>query len=221
MFREYEPGAYISRVAHAAPDGGGGQGSPDRVRPRDRGLRAGPRAEEARDPAGRPLRRLRGGVRRGLRRGGRCFTEHLLEGDHGNRGCPAPPPRGLRRRRRGRDSEGLHRRFAPDHPRRDDRGLGPLREAFTGFFGGLFAPGPTSSRWTPSSEGEVAFISWHATCASSDIPLGVDTFLVRDGKIAVQTYAAKVDQVGEPRAARPAPQTPTLSATVMPPAADR
>jgi ketosteroid isomerase-like protein len=73
-------------------------------------------------------------------------------------------------------------------------GLGPLREAFTGFFGGLFAPGTYEFTLDAERiEGEVAFITWHATCASSDIPLGVDTFLVRDGKIVVQTYAAKMD----------------------------
>ena len=73
-------------------------------------------------------------------------------------------------------------------------GLGPLREAFTGLLGGLFAPGTYEFTLDAEQiEGEVAFISWHATCASSDIPLGVDTFLVRDGKIAVQTYVAKVD----------------------------
>jgi ketosteroid isomerase-like protein len=73
-------------------------------------------------------------------------------------------------------------------------GLGPLREAFTGFFGGLFAPGTYEFTLDAEHiEGEVAFISWHATCASADIPFGADTFLVRDGKIAVQTLAAKID----------------------------
>jgi ketosteroid isomerase-like protein len=73
-------------------------------------------------------------------------------------------------------------------------GLGPLREAFTALCAGLFAPG--TYEFTMEAErivGEVAFITWHATCASFEIPLGVDTFLVRDGKIAVQTYAARMD----------------------------
>ena len=74
------------------------------------------------------------------------------------------------------------------------KGLGALREAFTGFVGGLFAPGTYEFVLDAERiEGEVAFITWHATCASSDIPLGVDTFLVRDGRIAVQTYAARMD----------------------------
>ena len=74
------------------------------------------------------------------------------------------------------------------------RGLGPLREAFTGLLGGLFAPGTYEFTMDAEHvEGEVAFITWHATCASFEIPLGVNTFLVRDGKIAVQTYAARMD----------------------------
>jgi ketosteroid isomerase-like protein len=73
-------------------------------------------------------------------------------------------------------------------------GLGPLREAFTGILGGLFAPG--TYEFTVEAEhieGEVAFITWHADCESADVPFGADTFLVRDGKIAVQTFAMKVD----------------------------
>jgi ketosteroid isomerase-like protein len=73
-------------------------------------------------------------------------------------------------------------------------GLGPLRQAFTGFFGGLFAPG--TYEFTLDAEhvqGDVAFISWHARCASSDVALGTDTFVVRDDRIVVQTFAAKID----------------------------
>ena len=61
-------------------------------------------------------------------------------------------------------------------------------------FAGLFAPGTYEFTLEAERvEGEVAFITWHATCASFEIPLGVNTFLVRDGKIAVQTYAARMD----------------------------
>ena len=73
-------------------------------------------------------------------------------------------------------------------------GLGPLRDAFTGFFSGLFAPGTYEfSLDAETIEGEVAFIVWHARCQSAEIPLGTDTFVVRDGKIAVQTFAAQID----------------------------
>jgi uncharacterized protein (TIGR02246 family) len=74
------------------------------------------------------------------------------------------------------------------------RGREALREAFAGFFSGLFAPG--TYEFTMDAvhvAGDVAYIVWHASCASADVALGTDTFLVRDGKIAVQTFAAKID----------------------------
>ncbi len=42
-------------------------------------------------------------------------------------------------------------------------------------------------------EGDVAYIVWHATCASANVPLATDTWIVRDGKIATQTLAAWID----------------------------
>ena len=74
------------------------------------------------------------------------------------------------------------------------RGLDALREAFDGFFGGLFAPGTYDFTMEALTvEGEVAYIVWHADCASADVALGTDTFIVRDGKIAVQTFAARIE----------------------------
>jgi hypothetical protein len=46
---------------------------------------------------------------------------------------------------------------------------------------------------TMSVEGDVGYIVWHASCADQDIVIGTDTFVVRDGKIATQTYTAKVE----------------------------
>ena len=68
-------------VAHAAPHGGGGQGSPDGVRPGDRGLRAGARAEEAGDPprAGTSTPTWRRSTTPPAPRAD-WFTEHLLGG---------------------------------------------------------------------------------------------------------------------------------------------
>jgi ketosteroid isomerase-like protein len=68
-----------------------------------------------------------------------------------------------------------------------------IRGAFEGFVAGLFKPGTyefTLDRL--SVEGEIACAIWHAKCASADIVFGTDTFLIRDGKIAVQTFAAKI-----------------------------
>lgn len=36
-------------------------------------------------------------------------------------------------------------------------------------------------------EGEVAFIVW---CSGTEAPLGTDTFVIKNGKIVIQTYAA-------------------------------
>jgi ketosteroid isomerase-like protein len=74
------------------------------------------------------------------------------------------------------------------------RGLDALRATFDGLIAGLFAPGTyelTMDRVDVCDD--VAFIAWHAACADADIRLGTDTFVVRDGKIAVQTFAAAID----------------------------
>jgi hypothetical protein len=34
---------------------------------------------------------------------------------------------------------------------------------------------------------------WYASCASADVVFAADTFLIRDGKIAVQTFAPKIE----------------------------
>jgi len=40
-------------------------------------------------------------------------------------------------------------------------------------------------------DGDVAYISWVAETADNTYELGTDTFVVRDGRIAAQTYACK------------------------------
>ena len=80
--------------------------------------------------------------------------------------------------------------ITPDGP---IRGRDALRSASGGLFSGLFAPGTYEFVMDASHvEGEVAHIIWHADCPSADVSLGTDTFVVRDGKIAVQTFAAKI-----------------------------
>lgn len=74
------------------------------------------------------------------------------------------------------------------------RGLRGIRAAFEESLSGLFEPGTYELTFDARRvEGEVAFIVWHAKCASADIVYGTDTFIVRDGKIAVQTFAAKIE----------------------------
>jgi ketosteroid isomerase-like protein len=42
-------------------------------------------------------------------------------------------------------------------------------------------------------EGEVAYIAWSAESTRYRVPLGTDTYLVRNGQIVVQTYAAQME----------------------------
>ena len=45
-------------------------------------------------------------------------------------------------------------------------------------------------------QGDVAYMVWHFTNDSVDIELGTDTFLIRDGKIVLQTFAARIEPKG-------------------------
>jgi ketosteroid isomerase-like protein len=79
-------------------------------------------------------------------------------------------------------------------PEATHKGRQAIRAFFSDSFSGLFKPG--TYELTPDTltiEGDVGYVVWHATCASADIPLATDTWIVRDGKVAVQTFAAKID----------------------------
>jgi ketosteroid isomerase-like protein len=69
------------------------------------------------------------------------------------------------------------------------KGLDSLRGAFADMLGGIFKPGTyefTMDRM--AVEGDVGFVKWHATTSAGEIPVGTDTFVIRDGKIAVQSF---------------------------------
>jgi uncharacterized protein (TIGR02246 family) len=74
-------------------------------------------------------------------------------------------------------------------------GRDAIRAAFTDFYSGLFRPGTyefTMDR--VEVVGDIAYVLWHSTNEGADIRLGTDTFLIRDGKIAVQTFAALIEE---------------------------
>lgn len=69
-----------------------------------------------------------------------------------------------------------------------------VRESFAALLTGPFTPGTYA--FTLEDEqvvGEIAFIVWHASCAAVEIPIASDTLVVREGKIVVQTLAAKLE----------------------------
>ena len=73
--------------------------------------------------------------------------------------------------------------------------LDSIRAFFADLFGGLFKLGTyefTMDR--VEIAGDIAYIVWHSTNEGVDVKLGTDTFLVKDGKIAVQTFAAFVQE---------------------------
>lgn len=66
-------------------------------------------------------------------------------------------------------------------------GKGEIREFFQAFLASL--PADATDRFslrTLRVDGEVAYITWSL---GADVPLGTDTFVVRDGKIVSQTFA--------------------------------
>lgn len=42
--------------------------------------------------------------------------------------------------------------------------------------------------------GEVAYIVWHSVNQGADVKLATDTFVIRDGKIAVHTFAGRIEE---------------------------
>jgi ketosteroid isomerase-like protein len=74
------------------------------------------------------------------------------------------------------------------------KGRDALRGFFSAIVAGLFKPGTYAFTMdVVRIEGDVAYCVWHASCAGAAIVLGTDTFVVRDGKIATQTFAAKIE----------------------------
>jgi|SRR5262245_601460 len=72
------------------------------------------------------------------------------------------------------------------------------RQAIRGFFeavlASLFKPGTYQFTMdTMHVLDDVVYIVWHANCASAEVVFAADTFLIKGGKIAVQTFAAKIE----------------------------
>lgn len=74
-------------------------------------------------------------------------------------------------------------------------GLDSIRAAFAGFFEGLFKPGTYEFTMDRAEVvGDVAYIVWHSVNQGAEVTLGTDTFVIKDGKIAVQTFAARIEE---------------------------
>ncbi len=98
------------------------------------------------------------------------------------------------------DLEGILSDYAPDAVLFTPDGPLRGREAIRGLFEPMFAefakPGAAFSMKTQFVDSECAYIVWTAETADNVYELGTDTFVVRGGKIAVQSYTSKTTPRG-------------------------
>jgi ketosteroid isomerase-like protein len=94
--------------------------------------------------------------------------------------------------------------FTPQGPLRGVEAIKPLFQAMLAEFG---KPGARFSLNHLSVEGDHAYIVWAAETADNVYELGTDTFVVRDGRIAVQSFAGHTrSKISPPSAARASPR---------------
>jgi len=79
--------------------------------------------------------------------------------------------------------------FTRDGPLKGAEAMKPLFQALIDEFG---KPGARFSLARQSIEGDYAYILWTAETADNVYELATDTFVVRDGKITVQSFAGKI-----------------------------
>ena len=71
------------------------------------------------------------------------------------------------------------------------RGPGAIRPLFVAMLAEFGQPGATFTLQRAHVDGDLAFIVWSAATADNVYEFATDTFVVRDGRIAVQSFAAK------------------------------
>ena len=71
------------------------------------------------------------------------------------------------------------------------KGPAQIRAAFAEIFANYVQPG-TSKLEKQLFEGEYGYIVWSADTPTYNVPLGTDTFVIRDGKIVAQSFAAQL-----------------------------
>jgi ketosteroid isomerase-like protein len=79
--------------------------------------------------------------------------------------------------------------FTPGGP---IKGVTAIRTFFQALLAEFGKPGATFSLKHQSVEGDYGYIHWTAETADNVYELGTDTFVVRDGRIAVQSFAGKI-----------------------------
>ena len=72
------------------------------------------------------------------------------------------------------------------------KGLAALRTFFETAFADFGQPGTQFKMNQMLVDGDCAFIAWDAETSASNYEAATDTFVIRDGRIAVQTIGAKI-----------------------------
>lgn len=79
--------------------------------------------------------------------------------------------------------------LTPDGPLRGADAIRPFLQAMFVEFG---KPGAVFNMKRESIEGDYAYILWTAETADNVYEVGTDTFVVRDGKVVIQSFASKM-----------------------------
>lgn len=79
--------------------------------------------------------------------------------------------------------------FLPSGP---VKGLTAMRPVFQALLAEFAKPGVSFSMNQKCIEGEYAYILWNAETPDNTYDAATDTFVVRDGKIVAQSFAAKI-----------------------------
>ena len=79
--------------------------------------------------------------------------------------------------------------FTPEGPL---RGIDAIRSLFQAMLAGFGKPGAAFSLKQQFVEGDYAYILWTAETADNVYELATDTFVVREGKIVIQSFAGRI-----------------------------
>ena len=81
--------------------------------------------------------------------------------------------------------------IGPDGVVKGRQAIGAL---FQGFLSSLLKPGTYDLQVDVEHvQDEIVYVLWHAKCVPADVVFAADTFVIRDGKIAVHTFAPKLE----------------------------
>lgn len=75
------------------------------------------------------------------------------------------------------------------------KGLEEIKALFEGMFPLFPAEGSEFVLDKMEINNQLGYIVWHANTPVATIPLGTDSYIVKDGKIMQQTFAAKIEMV--------------------------